>query len=83
MSIVIRLRKSGTKKKIKHRIVVTDNRSPRDGKFIEILGFYNPNTEPADYKVNVEKASEWIKKGAQPSQTVREILKTAGVKFTS
>ena len=82
MAIVIRLRKTGTKKKIKHRIVVTDNRSPRDGKFIENIGFWNSNTEPADYKVNVEKASAWIKKGATPSETVRKILKQAGVVFS-
>ncbi len=81
MAVVIRLRNTGTKKKIKHRIVVTDKRSPRDGSFIENLGFWDPNKEPADFKVNVEKANSWIKKGAVASPTVRKILKQAGVKF--
>lgn len=79
MTVVIRLNKTGTKKKIKHRIVVTDSRNPRDGRFIENLGFWNPNVEPADFKVDVEKANEWIRKGAKPSETVRGILKKAGV----
>ena len=81
MAIVIRLSKTGTKKKIKHRIVVTDKRFPRDGRFIENLGFWNPNTEPADLRVNVEKAQGWLKKGAIPSPVVRKILKRAGVAF--
>ena len=79
MSVVIRLNKTGTKKKIKHRIVVADSRFPRDGRFIENLGYWNPNVEPPIYKVNVEKANAWIKKGAMPSETVRQILKKAGV----
>ncbi len=82
MPLVIRLRSTGTKKKIKHRIMVTDNRNPRDGRFIENIGFWDPNKEPADFKVNVEKAAAWIKKGAQPSVTVRQILKKAGMTFT-
>jgi len=82
MSLVIRLKSTGTKKKIKHRIVVTDNRFPRDGRFLENIGFWDPNKEPADYKVDVESAAAWIKKGAQPSTTVRQILKKAGMKFT-
>ena len=79
MSVVIRLSKTGTKKKIKHRIVVTDSRSPRDGRFIENLGYWDPNREPAVFKVNVDSANSWIKKGAKPSDTVRKILKQAGV----
>lgn len=79
MSVVIRLNKTGTKKKIKHRIVVADSRFPRDGRFIENLGYWNPNVEPAAFKVNVDKANAWIKKGATPSETVRQILKKAGV----
>ena len=81
MAVVIRLSSSGTNKKIKHRIVVTDKKFPRDGRFIEILGYWDPNREPADYKVNVEKAEGWVKKGAVPSAVVRKILKIAGVKF--
>ncbi len=81
MAIVIRLRKTGTKKKIKHRIVVTDKKSPRDGTFIENLGYWNPHREPADYRVDVARAEGWIKKGAVPSPTVRKILKKAGVIF--
>lgn len=80
MSVVIRLRKTGTKKKIKHRIVVADSRSPRDGRFIELLGTWNPHTQPATLVLNVEKAKEWISKGAQPSETMKSILKKAGVK---
>lgn len=81
MAIVIRLSKTGTKKKIKHRIVVTDKRNARDGSPLEILGFWNSSTEPADFKVNVEKAAAWIDKGAVPSPTVRKILKQAGMKL--
>jgi small subunit ribosomal protein S16 len=80
MPLVIRLSKTGTKKKIKHRIVVTDDRSPRDGRFIEILGWWNPNTRPAAVEVDVAKAKTWIEKGARPSTTVLEILKKAGLK---
>lgn len=80
MSVVIRLRKTGTKKKIKHRIVVADSRSPRDGRFIELLGTWNPHTQPATLVLNVEKAKDWIAKGAQPSETMKSILKKAGIK---
>ena len=80
MAVVIRLNKTGTKKKIKHRIVVCDSRSPRDGRFIEILGSWNPNVEPSELKLNTERAKEWLSKGAQPSDTVRSILKKAGIK---
>ena len=78
MAVVIRLSKTGKKKKIKHRIVVADSRSPSDGRFIENLGFWNPHVDPADVKVDVDKAKEWLKKGAKPSPTVRQILKKAG-----
>lgn len=80
MSVVIRLRKTGTKKKIKHRIVVADSRSPRDGRFIELLGTWNPHTQPATLVLNVDKAKDWIAKGAQPSETMKSILKKAGIK---
>ena len=79
MSVVIRLNKTGTKKKIKHRIVVADKRSPRDGRFIEIIGHWDPNAEPPKLKLDTERAKEWILKGAQPSETVRSLLKRAGV----
>lgn len=80
MSVVIRMRKTGTKKKIKQRIVVCDSRSPRDGRFIELLGTWNPHTQPATLVLDVEKAKAWIAKGAQPSETMKSILKKAGVK---
>jgi small subunit ribosomal protein S16 len=80
MSVVIRLRKTGTKKKIKHRIVVCDSRSPRDGRFIELLGTWNPHTQPATLVLDQEKAKAWIAKGAQPSETMKSILKKAGIK---
>ncbi|SET05801.1 SSU ribosomal protein S16P [Anaerobranca californiensis DSM 14826] len=78
MAVKIRLRRMGSKKRPFYRIVVADSRSPRDGRFIEEIGYYNPLTEPAVVKVNVEKAQEWLKKGAQPSDTVKSLLKNAG-----
>lgn len=78
MSVKIRLKRMGAKKKPFYRIVVTDSRSPRDGRFIEEIGYFNPLTEPVDLKVNNEKASGWIAKGAQPSETVRALLKKSG-----
>jgi small subunit ribosomal protein S16 len=80
MAVVIRLRQTGTKKKIKQRIVVADSRSPRDGRFIELLGTWNPHTQPATLVLDQEKAKAWIAKGAQPSETVKSILKKAGIK---
>lgn len=77
MSVVIRLRRMGTKKKVKHRIVVTDSRSPRDGRFIELLGYWDANTKPETLSLDVEKAKDWILKGAQPSDTVRSLIKRA------
>ena len=81
MSVVIRLKTVGTKKKIKHRIVVTDTRSPRDGRFIEEVGTWDPSKEPAISKVKNERVEHWIKNGAKPSETVRSILKKAGLKL--
>ena len=80
MAVVIRLKSVGTKKKIKHRVVVTDSRSPRDGRFLEEVGYWDPSKEPAIVSVKVERVQYWIKKGAKPSETVRNILKKAGVK---
>ena len=80
MSVVIRLKKTGTKKKIKHRIVVTDTRFPRDGRFLEEIGYWDPSKEPAIMKVNAERVEHWVKNGAKPSDTVKTILKKAGIK---
>lgn len=74
----IRLRRMGAKKAPFYRIVVADSRSPRDGAFVEEIGYYNPLTEPAELKVNNEKAADWMKKGAQPTDTVRALLKKSG-----
>ncbi len=80
MSVVIRLKTMGTKKKLKHRIVVTDTRFPRNGRFLEEIGFWDPSKEPPVMKVKPGRAEHWIKNGAKPSDTVRSILKKAGIK---
>ena len=77
--VKIRLRRMGAKKAPFYRVVVADSRSPRDGRCIEEIGTYNPLTEPATVTVDVEKAQTWIKNGAQPTDTVRALLKNAGV----
>ena len=77
--VKIRLRRMGAKKAPFYRIVVADSRYPRDGRFIEEIGTYNPLTDPATVDVDADHAQEWIKKGAQPTDTVRGILKKAGV----
>jgi len=77
--VKIRLRRMGAKKAPFYRIVVADARSPRDGRCIEEIGTYNPLTKPAAVTVDVEKAQAWIKNGAQPTDTVRTLLKNAGV----
>ena len=74
----IRLRRMGAKKAPFYRIVVADSRSPRDGAFVEEIGYYNPTSEPAELKVDNEKAAQWIKNGAQPTDTVRGLLKKSG-----
>ena len=74
----IRLRRMGAKKQPFYRIIVADSRAPRDGAFVEELGYYNPTTEPAELKVDNERAKEWMKNGAQPPDTVRGLLKKAG-----
>jgi len=79
MSVKIRLRRMGAKKAPFYRFVVADSRSPRDGKFIEELGYYNPNTEPSEIKVDAEKVKKWMANGAQPSDTVKVLLKKAGI----
>ena len=77
--VKIRLRRMGAKKTPFYRIVVADSRYPRDGRFIEEIGTYNQLAEPAVVNVNADRAQEWIKNGAQPTDTVRGILKKAGV----
>ena len=77
--VKIRLRRMGAKKAPFYRVVVADARSPRDGRCIEEIGTYNPLTHPAVVSIDVEKAQNWIKNGAQPTDTVRGLLKKAGV----
>ena len=74
MAVHIRLRRTGTTKKPAYRVVVADSRAARDGRFIEIIGHYNPLTNPPTIKIETEKADAWIKKGAQPSNTVKNLL---------
>ena len=74
----IRLRRMGAKKQPFYRIVVADSRAPRDGAFVEEIGYYNPGTEPAELKVDADRAKTWMKNGAQPTDTVRGLLKKAG-----
>ncbi|HIW27708.1 MULTISPECIES: 30S ribosomal protein S16 [Pseudoflavonifractor] len=76
--VKIRLRRMGAKKAPFYRIVVADSRYPRDGRFIEEIGTYNPVVNPAELKVDVDRAQAWIKTGAQPTETVRDLLKKAG-----
>ena len=79
MAVKIRLTRMGAKNKPVYRIVVSDSRSPRDGKYIESVGTYNPNTEPATVKVDKEVAKKWLNNGAIPTDTVRSLLSKAGV----
>lgn len=76
--VKIRLRRMGAKKKPFYRIVAADSRYPRDGRFIEELGTYNPLTNPAEVKVDAERVQSWINNGAQPTETVKSLLKKAG-----
>ena len=71
MAVKIRLRRMGAKKAPFYRIVVADSRAPRDGRFIEEIGYYNPITEPAEVKINEEKATKWLNDGAQPTDVVK------------
>ncbi len=75
MAVKIRLKRTGKKKQPHYRVVVADARSPRDGRFIEEIGYYNPRVEPAEIRIDLEKAQDWISKGAQPTDTVRRLLK--------
>lgn len=76
--VKLRLMRMGKKKQPTYRIVATDSRSPRDGRFIEILGNYNPRQEPSALSVDNDKAVAWLRQGAQPSDTVRRLLQTSG-----
>ncbi|MEE3392640.1 MAG: 30S ribosomal protein S16 [Lachnospiraceae bacterium] len=77
--VKIRLTRTGKKKAPYYRVIVADQRSPRDGKFIELLGTYDPKAEPSVFKIDEDKAKEWIAKGAKPTETVAKLLKQAGI----
>ena len=79
MATRIRLARVGSKKNPIYRVVVADSRSPRDGRFIEIVGRYNPQTEPSTIDLDGEKIKDWIAKGAQPSESVKRLLKSQGL----
>ena len=79
MATRIRLARVGSKKNPIYRVVVADSRSPRDGRFIEIVGRYNPQTDPSTIQLDSDKIQDWISKGAQPSDSVRRLMKTQGL----
>ena len=79
MAVKIRLRRMGAKKAPFYRVVVADSRYPRDGRFIEEIGYYNPISEPAEIKIDADKAKKWIANGAQPTETVRSLLKKSNI----
>ena len=79
MSVKIRLKRIGAKKAPFYRVVVADSRYPRDGRFIEEIGYYNPLSTPVEIKIDSEKANKWISNGAQPTETVKSLLKKAGI----
>lgn len=79
MSVRIRLKRMGAKKRPFYRIVVADSRFPRDGRFIEEIGYYNPTTKPVTFEVNQEKAQQWLSRGARPSDTVKVLFDKAGL----
>ena len=79
MAVKIRLRRMGAKKTPFYRVVVADSRYPRDGRFIEEIGTYNPMVDPAEFKVDAEKAKKWIANGAQPTDTVKVLVKKNGI----
>ena len=79
MAVKIRLRRMGQKKAPFYRIIVEDSKSPRDGRFIDEIGTYDPMTTPASYNVNEEEAKKWLANGAQPTETVARIFKTTGI----
>ena len=79
MAVKIRLRRMGQKKAPFYRVVVADSRYPRDGRFIEEIGYYNPLTNPAEIKIDADKANKWLLQGAQPTETVKSLLKKSDI----
>ena len=79
MAVKIRLTRIGKKKAPRYRVIVADSRSPRDGRFIEEIGYFDPLTNPETVKIDADKAKTWIKNGAQPTDTVRALLKKSGI----
>lgn len=79
MSVRIRLRRMGARKQPVYRVVVADSRSPRDGRFLDTIGTYNPRTEPAEIRIDREKALAWLEKGAEPTDTARSLLSRVGI----
>ncbi len=77
MAVKLRLMRMGKKKQPTYRVVAADSRSPRNGRFIEIIGTYDPRQEPSVVKIDTEKAAEWVRKGAQPTETVARLIKVA------
>ena len=77
--VKIRLKRMGANKKPFYRVVVADSRAPRDGKFIEEIGYYNPMTDPADIKIDEEKTKKWLGTGAQPTDTVKKLFQKSGI----
>ncbi len=79
MAVKVRLTRTGSNKQASYRVVVSDSKSPRDGRFIEIIGHYNPRMKPAEIVIDAEKLKAWISKGAQPTDSVKMLMKTAGI----
>ena len=79
MAVKMRLTRIGKKKTPFYRVVIADARAPRDGRFVEEIGYYNPLTEPAEIKIDADKAKQWLKNGAQPTDTVKALLKKSGI----
>ena len=79
MAVKMRLTRMGAKKAPFYRVIVADSRSPRDGRFIDEIGYYNPLTNPAEIKIDAEKAKKWLGNGAQPTETVKALLKKSGI----
>ena len=79
MAVKMRLTRLGDKKAPFYRVIVADSRAPRDGKFIDIIGTYNPLTDPAEIKIDAEKANKWLKNGAQPTETAKQLLVKSGI----
>ena len=79
MAVKMRLTRMGEKRNAMYRIVVSDSRSPRDGRFIDEVGTYNPNTDPSTFKIDEEKAKKWIANGAKPTEVVSKLFKVAGI----